>query len=102
MPFGFSLPSTAATKSDYGSGRSLTGGGPSRVKMYKHLENYVAQMTGSDGHTCLLRAMCETSATPLHDDGLIGLFLNLTLHDSVKYYLPTSPEDLLLQDEISN
>ena len=73
VPFSFSFPTSSATdKSNYGTGRSLNGAGPSRGLMYQHMENYVAQMTGSDGHKCLLRAMCETSATPLHDDGLIG------------------------------
>ena len=73
VPFSFSLPEAVSTKSDgYGTGRSLSAVGPSRSSMYKSLEGYVARMTGSDGHACLLRAMCETSATPLHDDGLIG------------------------------
>ena len=73
VPFSFSLPEAVSTKSDgYGTGRSLSSVGPSRSSMYKSLEGYVAKMTGSDGHACLLRAMCETSATPLHDDGLIG------------------------------
>jgi len=82
VPFSFRLPDRASTKSDFGSGRSLTGGAPSRLLMYKHLENYVAQMTGSDGHKCLLRAMCETSATPLHDDGLLGDAINFLLTGS--------------------
>ena len=29
-------------------------------------------MFGIDGHQCLLRAMCEASSTPLHDEGIIG------------------------------
>ena len=29
-------------------------------------------LTGADGHSCLLRAMCEASSTPRHDEGLIG------------------------------
>ena len=40
--------------------------------MYKEVENYVNRITGADGHSCLLRAMCETSANPLHDDGILG------------------------------
>ena len=73
IPIIFSLPAAASTKSDgYRTRRSLSSAGPSRSSMYKTLEGYVAKMTGSDGHACLLRAMCETSATPLHDDGLIG------------------------------
>ena len=56
-----------------GTSRSLTGGlGWTRGGLYRSLETYVAQMTGSGGHGCLLRAMCEASATPLHDDGLVG------------------------------
>ena len=75
IPFRFRLPSSAAatTKSDgFGTGRSLSSDVPSKASMYHSLEGYVARMTGGDGHACLLRAMCETSATPLHDDGLIG------------------------------
>ena len=41
------------------------------------------QMLGSisatDGHACMLRAMCEASAAPLHSDGLLGDALNLLL-----------------------
>ena len=29
-------------------------------------------MIGADGHQCLLRAMCEASSTPLHDEGILG------------------------------
>ena len=37
-----------------------------------HIQGYIHQLTGHDGHHCLLRAMCEASATPLHADGLLG------------------------------
>ena len=43
----------------------------------------IVQMLGSisatDGHACMLRAMCEASAAPLHSDGLLGDALNLLL-----------------------
>ena len=59
--------------SSYGTGRSFSAGAETgRVKMYKEVETYVNRVTGADGHSCLLRAMCETSANPLHDDGLLG------------------------------
>ena len=38
--------------------------------MYKSIEGYISQVTRMDGHACLLRAMCEASAYPLHDEGL--------------------------------
>ena len=57
----------------YGTGRSFSlGAETGRVAMYKEVETYVNRITGADGHSCLLRAMCETSATPLHDDGILG------------------------------
>ena len=81
IPFSFSLPSGASSKTDYGQGRSLGGVAdvPTRALMYKHLEGYVSQITGSDGHACLLRAMCETSASPLHDDGILGIVYILNI-----------------------
>jgi len=84
IPFSFSLPSGASSKTDYGQGRSLGGVAdvPTRALMYKHLEGYVSQITGSDGHACLLRAMCETSASPLHDDGILGDAINFLLTGS--------------------
>ena len=39
----------------------------------------MSQVTGADGHACLLRAMCEASATPLHDEGLLGDAVNFLL-----------------------
>ena len=59
--------------SSYGTGRSFSAGAETgRVRMYREVETYVNRITGADGHSCLLRAMCETSANPLHDDGLLG------------------------------
>ena len=44
------------------------------------MENYVANMLGlQDGHQCLLRAMCEVSSTPLHNEGVLGDALNFLL-----------------------
>ena len=120
MPFRFSLPSRAKSRSSYSglsSGRSLEEEEghdlPSRSELYHQLENYVSRWTVAfdwltekiltsdwligrmltsdwlieisltsdwsrvtgveDGHACILRAMCEISATPLHDDGLLGI-----------------------------
>ena len=39
----------------------------------------MSHVTGADGHACLLRAMCEASATPLHDEGLLGDAVNFLL-----------------------
>ena len=42
----------------------------------------MALLTGADGHSCLLRAMCEASSTPLHDEGIIG--------DAITFLLTTN------------
>ena len=47
--------------------------------MYETMEGYIAQITQSDGHACLLRAMCEASAYPLHDEGVLGDAINFLL-----------------------
>ena len=39
----------------------------------------MSQVTGADGHACLLRAMCEASSTPLHDEGILGDAVNFLL-----------------------
>ena len=39
----------------------------------------MGQVTGADGHACLLRAMCEASSTPLHDEGILGDAVNFLL-----------------------
>ena len=74
VPFSFSLPE-ASTKA-YESGRSFSGlgstGTSARAVLYTNIEKYLGQMIGADGHQCLLRAMCEASSTPLHDEGIIG------------------------------
>ena len=75
-PFSMSFPSNGRA-----SGRSLSSVGSdfSRSSMYKHIETYMGEMTGADGHACLLRAMCEASSHPLHDEGLIGDAVNFLL-----------------------
>ena len=60
---------------DFATGRSFSGGEATRMAMYKEVETYVSRLLGADGHSCLLRAMCETSANPLHDDGILGTVL---------------------------
>ena len=77
VPFSFSYPSARHSSV---SGRSFSGeasleavGGQSpRSALYSGLESSVAHLTGADGHSCLLRAMCEASSTPRHDEGIIG------------------------------
>jgi len=81
MPFVFSFPTTAKS----GTGRSLEGPSGSqgvRSTLYKGVEKYMGHLTGADGHSCLLRAMCEASSTPLHDEGIIG--------DAVTFLLTTN------------
>ena len=53
-----------------------------RSAIYSGLESGVALLTGADGHSCLLRAMCEASSTPRHDEGLIG--------DAITFLLTTN------------
>ena len=56
-----------------GLGRSFSGETEAtRLNLYREMEGYVGQITRTDGHSCLLRAMCEVSANPGHDDGLMG------------------------------
>ena len=72
VPFSFSFPSQRSLV----AGRSFSGGlgekNSPRTVLYKGIEKYMGHVTGADGHACLLRAMCEASSTPLHDEGLIG------------------------------
>ena len=56
------------------------------------MEKYVGQVTGADGHACLLRAMCEASAAPLHDEGLLGDAVNFLL--TANYAAQQSDHDL--------
>ena len=77
VPFQFRYPSTPRSFSEDGrsfsdGGLDLNRGGSTRSALYSGLESGVAHLTGADGHACLLRAMCEASSTPLHDEGLIG------------------------------
>jgi len=65
-------------------GRSLAGGDSARSGLYRQLEGYLAQVVGArapgaGGHDCLLRAMCEASAAPLHQEGLLGDAVNFLL-----------------------
>ena len=81
MPFVFSFPTTHKS----GTGRSLDGVGGSqgmRSTLYRGVEKYMGHITGADGQSCLLRAMCEASSIPLHDEGIIG--------DAVTFLLTTN------------
>ena len=83
MPLRYSFRSSS-DKSD--TGRSLS----PRSMLYNHIEKYMGQATGVDGHACLLRAMCEASSTPLHDDGLLGDAVNFLL--TVNYAVEESDD----------
>ena len=76
VPFSFSYPSarhsSVSGRSFSDSSLDAVGGQSPRSALYSGLESSVAHLTGTDGHSCLLRAMCEASSTPLHDEGLIG------------------------------
>ena len=77
VPFRFKYPSSGRSFSEDGrsfseAGLDLNRGGGTRSAFYSGLESSVAHLTGADGHSCLLRAMCEASSTPLHDEGLLG------------------------------
>merc|ERR1712106_1141662 len=77
VPFSIDFPTSSARSF---SGRSFSSGSePPRSTMYKYIEKYMSQITGADGHACLLRAMCEASATPLHDEGILGDAVNFLL-----------------------
>ena len=79
VPFSFTFPTAAGRRSS--TGRSLSGSGtPSvRSKMYRAVENYVGMFTGADGHSCLLRAMCEVGSNPFHEEGILGDAVNFLL-----------------------
>ena len=79
-PFSFDFsPEEEEEVSSY-SGRTFSSSLMSpRSNFYKQIEKYMGQMTGADGHACLLRAMCEASATPLHDEGILGDAVNFLL-----------------------
>ena len=77
VPFSLDFPTSSARSF---SGRSFSSGLESpRASMYKYVEKYMSQITGADGHACLLRAMCEAGATPLHDEGILGDAVNFLL-----------------------
>ncbi|KAF0313646.1 hypothetical protein FJT64_015780 [Amphibalanus amphitrite] len=73
--------------------------------IYKGLEN-VFSIMGLDGRSCLLRAICEVTATPLVYDGVVGELLNMALvprhtnghHDDLKVYLEAEEHGLLGND----
>jgi len=53
-----------------------------RTTIYTKLETMLGSISATDGHACMLRAMCEASAAPFHSDGLLGDALNLLLSAS--------------------
>ena len=69
----FTTPFGRSASGGVGLGRSFSGETEAtRLNLYREMEGYVSQITRTDGHSCLLRAMCEVSANPGHDDGLMG------------------------------
>ena len=82
VPISFDIPTNndVEEKLSSNSGRSFSSSLKShRSNFYKQIEKYMGQMTGADGHACLLRAMCEASSHPLHDEGLLGDAVNFLL-----------------------
>ena len=98
VPFSVDFPTSSARSF---SGRSFSSALESpRASMYKYIEKYMSQVTGADGHACLLRAMCEASSTPLHDEGILGDAVNFLLtayyaseenYEKFKKYLEAQP-----------
>ena len=45
-----------------------------RYGVIRRVEEFATLSSGLrlDGHACMLRAMCEMSAVPLHADGIVG------------------------------
>ena len=68
VPFTSQSTNNEEDYEDYEEPRSLS----TRLGMYKEMEGYVDKIFKKDGHSCLLRAMCEASANPQHDDGILG------------------------------
>ena len=83
VPFTFDIPASS-TKRAF-SGRSLSSSSSSlvgdsiRSAFYKQIENVVGKVSGADGQSCLLRAMCEVGSNPFHDDGILGDVMNFLL-----------------------
>ena len=78
VPFAAEFPTSSSSRAF--SGRSLSSSIMTpRASLYKYIEQYMGQVTGVDGHSCLLRAMCEASATPSHAEGLLGDAVNFIL-----------------------
>jgi len=111
VPFSLDIPvasSRSASGRSFSSSSSLISS--PRSTMYRTMEKYVGQITGADGHACLLRAMCEASAAPLHDEGLLGDAVNFLLtanyaaqqsdHD-LKKYVAAQAQGQLSQDCLS-
>ena len=79
VPFSFDFPTGTRKRRD-ATERSFSSISASQSStLYKTIEKYIGQVTGADGHACLLRAMCEASSTPLHDEGILGDAVNFLL-----------------------
>ena len=44
----------------------------SRAGFYSLVETFMEELTGMNGQSCLLRAMCEAKAEPVHEEGIFG------------------------------
>jgi len=77
LPFTFDFPTTSARFA-----RSFSHDLEERQSIYKSMESYIGQFTGTDGHSCLLRAMCEVGSNPYHSDGIFGDVMNVMLSAS--------------------
>jgi hypothetical protein len=52
-----------------------------RGQLFKTIEMYLPQVLSevTDGHGCVLRAICEVAKTPVNGDGIIGDLLTNVL-----------------------
>ncbi|CAL4076597.1 unnamed protein product [Meganyctiphanes norvegica] len=73
LPFTIKLPN--ATQVSFGRMDD------DRMGIYNVLIDTLSRF-GVDGKSCLLRAVCEVSESPLRDDGLLGEILNIVLTSS--------------------
>ena len=79
VPFSFDFPTGTRKRRDATERTFSSISASPRSTLYKTIEKYIGQVTGADGHACLLRAMCEASSTPLHDEGILGDAVNFLL-----------------------
>ena len=60
--------------------RSLSNHEEERFNTLQTMETIMAKtFPGEDGHSCLLRTLCEAAETPFHMDGFLGEAINMLL-----------------------